>query len=297
MDISIIILNYKCKGFTLNCVKSIEEADWTLSEPHPDLSTSPQPSPGPHPSPLLSKERGNLGEGALKYEIIVVDNNSDDGIGNILAWQNPEVKFIQSRKNLGMGGGNNLGIRSAQGKYIAIMNPDTLVFKDIFQKLFKYMETNENVGVVGPKQFYPDKSVQDSAFRWYGLFTPLYRRTPLGGLRLAQKDLDRFLMKDYNKDKTKNVDWLLGSFLFCRAKALDDVGPFDTRYFMYFEDTDLCRRFWDKNWKVIYYPEAEIIHNHIRQSAREPWYKFFTSRTSRTHIASWIKYLMKWGIH
>lgn len=261
MDISIIILNYKSKGFTLNCIKSIKEA-------------------------YLSN---------LKYEIIVVDNNSQDGIKEILAWQNPEVKVIVSTKNLGMGAGNNLAIKQAQGEFIVIMNPDTLVFKDTFQKLYQYMQINHEIGVAGPMQFNPDQTIQDSCFRWCGVFTPLYRRTPLGKLALAKKDLDRFLMKDYNKDKEREVDWLLGSFLFCRAKALAEVGLFDQRFFLYFEDIDLCRRFWQAGWKVVYYPEAKIIHNHLRLSAHEPWYKFFASSASRIHIISWLKYLKKWG--
>lgn len=261
MDISIVILNYKSKGMTLNCVKSIKEADFD----------------------------------DLKYEIIVVDNNSDDGLKDILAWQNPEVKFIQSGKNLGMGAGNNLGIKQAQGKYVTVMNPDTLAFSSTFKELYNFMEANGEVGVVGPMQFYPDKTIQDSCFRWYSLATPLYRRTPLGRFKFAQKDLDRFLMKDYNKDSDKEVDWLLGSFLFCRAKALEKVGLFDERFFLYFEDTDLCRRFWQAGWKVVYYPKAQIIHNHIRESAREPWYKFLGSSATRHHIASWLRYLRKWG--
>ncbi len=261
MDISIIILNYKSKGLTLNCIKSINEADW---------------------------------EG-LKYEIIVVDNNSEDSLGAILNWQNPDVKFIQNQNNLGMGEGNNVGIRRAQGEYVVIMNPDTMAFKDTFKLIYEFMKANPQVGLVGPKQFNPDKTIQDSCFRWYNALTPLYRRTPLGNLPSAKKDLDRFLMKDYNKSSWRPVDWLLGSFLFCRAEALVRVGPFDQRFFMYFEDTDLCRRFWQKGWQVIYYPEAQIIHNHTRQSAQEPWYKFFTSPASRTHIVSWIRYLRKWG--
>jgi len=262
VDISIVILNYKSKGLTLNCIKSIKEADWT----------------------------------GLKYEIIVVDNNSEDYLREILAWQYPEIKFIQNQKNLGMGAGNNVGIKHAQGKYIAIMNPDTLAFKDTFKILYDFMEANPEVGVVGPKQFNPDKTIQDSCFRWYNVLTPLYRRTPLGNFNFAKKDLDRFLMKDYNKDSDREVDWLLGSFLFCRAGALDQVGLFDQRFFLYFEDTDLCRRLWQKNWKVVYNPRAKIIHNHLRQSAQEPWYKFFTSQVYRTHIISWLEYLRKWGI-
>ncbi|MBI4812019.1 glycosyltransferase family 2 protein [Candidatus Falkowbacteria bacterium] len=263
MDISVIIVNYKSKGLTLNCVKAIKESDL---------------------------------EG-LKYEIIVVDNNSDDSIGEILKWQYPEARFIQNERNLGMGGGNNAGIKKALGAYIAIANPDVLVFKNTFKKLHDFMEKNREVGVAGPQQFNPDRTVQDSCYRWHGLFTPLYRRTPLGLLGFAQGDLSRFLMKDFDRQTMREVDWLLGSFLFCRTEALKQIGHFDERFFLYFEDTDLCRRFWNKNWKVIYHPEAKVIHNHNRASARQPWYKFLGDKASRHHFFSWIKYLKKWGIN
>lgn len=262
MDISIIILNYKSKDLALNCIRSIRESDF----------------------------------GDLKHEIIVVDNNSNDSLGEILAWQYPDIKFIQNKNNLGMGAGNNIGVRQAVGKYIVIMNPDTMVFPDTFKKKFDFMEKNREIGVSGPQQLYPDQVIQESCYRWHDLFTPLYRRTPLGYLSFAQKDLDRFLMKDFDKQSTREVDWLLGSFLFCRAKALEHVGLFDENFFLYFEDTDLCRRFWNKNWKVVYYPEAKIIHNHARESARIPWYKLLSNAAGRYHISSWLKYLKKWGL-
>ncbi len=261
MDISIVIVNYKSKGFTLSCIKSIEEADW----------------------------------GELSHEIIVIDNNSDDTIGEILAWQHPSVIFIASKKNLGMGGGNNIGIRRARGRYIVVMNPDTIAFKDTFLQLHRFMEENPTVGVAGPKQFNPDQTVQDSCYRWHSLFTPFFRRTFLGRFGLADGEIDRFMMHDYNKKEPRAVDWLLGSCLFIRAKALKDIGLFDERFFVYFEDTDLCRRFWNKNWQVMYYPGASIIHNHNRESARQAWYKFFLHKASRRHVSSWRKYILKWG--
>ena len=262
MDISIVILNYKSKGDTLNCIKSIKEADWNN----------------------------------LRYEIIVVDNNSEDSIGKILTWQYPDIIFIQNSSNLGMGTGNNVGIRRAQGNYVVIMNPDTIAMKDTFTKLHEYMQANAKAGIVGPLQYNPDKTIQDSCYRWYGLLTPAYRRTPLGRWLFAKKDLDRLLMKDFNHKTVREVDWLLGSFLFCRASAIKEVGLFDERYFMYFEDTDFCRRFWERGWRVVYYPLAQIIHNHARQSAQEPWYKFLISKSTRGHIISWLKYLKKWGL-
>lgn len=266
MDISIVIVNYKSKGDTLNCIKSIKEAYFDIAEKK------------------------------LKYEIIVVDNDSGDSIGELLRWQYPEIIFIQNKINTGMGAGNNVGLKKGQGKYLIVMNPDIIVFRDVFIKLYNYMEGNKQIGVIAPQQLSPDQSIQDSCYRWHGLLTPIYRRTPLGKMGFAKKDIERFLMKDFDHREIRKVDWLLGSFLFCRAEALRQTGYFDDRYFMYFEDTDLCRRFWNKCWEVVYYPETKVIHNHARESAQVKWYKFFTSTTTKHHIRSWIKYLLKWGL-
>ncbi len=264
MDISIVILNYKSKGFVMNCLKSIMEADFNL----------------------LDKE--------ISYEIIVVDNDSDDQIGKILAWQYPQVIFIQNKVNIGMGAGNNVGLQQAQGDYIVVMNPDTIAFKNTFKRIFNFMEAEPEIGVCGPRQLNPDKSIQNSCYRWPKLFTPIYRRTPLGKLSFAKRALARYLMADFDHNSIRPVNWLLGSFLFIRAKAMEEVGMFDERYFMYFEDTDYCQRFWQKDWQVVYYPQAEIIHNHNRHSAKSKWYKFFINKATREHIISWLKYLWKW---
>ncbi len=261
MDVSIIIVNYKSKDLTLNCIRSIRQADW----------------PG------------------LDYEIIVVDNYSGDLSGQDLK-QFGQIKYIMNGRNLGMGAANNLGIRQAAGKYVVIMNPDTVAPKDAFFKLFEFMESHPAVGVAGPKQLNPGGSLQDSCYRWPSLFLPFFRRTPLGQTGAGKKYLDRFLYKDYNKDSLREVNWLLGSFLFCRAEALRQVGVFDERFFLYFEDTDLCKRFSRAGWKVVYYPEVKILHNHMRQSARLVWYKFYQNKAAWHHIISWIKYLKKWGL-
>ncbi|NCN25142.1 hypothetical protein COT94_00460 [Candidatus Falkowbacteria bacterium CG10_big_fil_rev_8_21_14_0_10_37_14] len=260
MDISIVIVNYKRKGLTLNCLQSLYATDW----------------------------------GDLSYEIIVVDNASGDNSVEIIRWQFPDVILIESLVNLGMGGGNNLGFSRAKGKYLCVMNPDTLVFPNTIPTLYAFMKANSQVGLVGPKQYNPNHTVQDSCFRWHSALTPLYRRTFLGQTVAGRQDLSRFLMTDFDKESSSEVDWLLGSFMFIRGEALLQVGGFDERFFLYFEDTDLCRRFHRKSWRVVYYPGAEIIHNHNRESAQTPWYYFFTSVTTRTHIVSWIKYLLKW---
>ncbi len=260
MDLSIVIVNFKSKGLTLNCLKSIEEADF----------------------------------GTLTHEVIVVDNNSGDQLAEIIAWQYPSVTYIQSPVNRGMGAGNNIGLRRAQGTYVIIMNPDTLAFKDTFLQLYTFMETHPMVGIVGPCQFNPDKTIQPSRYRFPRVLTLLYRRTFLGRFSFAKKAIDYFLLRDQPFDQTIEVDWLLGSCLCFRAQALKQVGLFDERFFLYFEDTDLCRRFWQNHWQVVYYPGAKIIHNHNRASAEHPWYMFFLNQASRRHLISWFLYLLKW---
>lgn len=260
MDISIVIVNYKSKDFLLTCLKSIYEADFN----------------------------------SLQWEVIVVDNNSGDNLEDVLRIQYPAVSFIQSGANLGMGGGNNVGIRKASGRYVVVMNPDTIACPNTFINLYDYMERNHKVGVVGPRQNNPDGSVQDSCYHWHSIMTPVYRRTPLGKLSFAKREEKRFLMKDFDRQEIREVDWLLGSFLFLRKEALDQVGLFDERFFMYFEDTDLCRRLWGSGWKVVYNPGITIVHNHNRDSAKVSWYMFFANKAARWHIKSWLKYLWKW---
>lgn len=262
VDISIVILNYNNREVALNCLDSIKQADFSR----------------------------------LNREIILVDNDSDDGLVELVAIKHPDVKIVKNKKNIGMGAGNNIGIKEAKGKYVVIMNPDTVASKEVFRKMYDLMESDGKIGIAGPKQYYPDKTIQDSCYRWHGLLTPLYRRTPLGRLTIAEKDSERFLMKDVDKEKKQEVDWLLGSFIFCRAEALRQVSGFDEGFFLYFEDTDLCRRLHNAGWKIVFYPQAEIVHNHSRLSAQNPWYKFFISRPGREHFKSWIYYLIKWKL-
>lgn len=261
MDFSVIIVNHKIKEKAFRCVESVRSADL----------------------------------GNLKYEIIFVDNDSGDNSVSEAAIKFPGIKAVQSGKNLGMGAGNNFGINKAAGEYILILNPDIIVKKDSILKLYNYLKASDKVGIVGPKLVYPDGSLQFSCFRQWRLLTPLYRRTFLG--KYAKKHLDNFLMNDFDHNKEAEVDWLMGSCLLAKKSVLDEVGMFDDRFFMYFEDTDLCRKVWKSGKKVVYFPEAVMIHDHGRASAINRWYIApFTNKLSRVHIASWLKYFIKWGL-
>lgn len=261
VNLSIIIVNYKTKEKTINCIKSIRESNLS----------------------------------GLDYEIIVVDNNSiDDSLENIKN-SCADIKFIQSKINLGMGGGNNLGIKEAKGEFILILNPDTVVKKEAIKNLYFYISENKKIGVVAPMLLYPDNSLQYSCFREWKIFTPIYRRTFLG--KFNNKHLDNFLMKDFNHKDVMEIDWAMGSCLLIRKEILDKIGVFDERFFMYFEDTDLCRRIRKAGYKVIYNPKAIVIHDHARESAEKSWFIApFIDRMAREHIKSWIKYFWKWRI-
>ncbi len=264
MDLSIIIVNYKSSDKTIKCVNSIQKFD--------------------------------LGD--ILFEIIIVDNKPENNelseIKNSFKNLGININYIQSKKNLGMGGGNNLGIESASGKYILILNPDIIVKKDSIKILYNYLKNSKEVGIVGPKLIYPNGDLQYSCFRGWKKYTPFLRRTFLG--KIFKKQLNGFLMKDKDHDKVMTADWIMGSCLMFEKKILDDIdGGFDERFFMYFEDTDLCRRIKQLGKKVVYNPESVVVHNHGRESAREAWYiSPFVSKLTREHIKSYIKYFLKW---
>jgi hypothetical protein len=122
---------------------------------------------------------------------------------------------------------------------------------------------------------------------------PILRRTPLGRLPWGKKMVERFLMKDVSHDNIMEVDWLMGSALFTRSEGLQKVGIFDERFFMYFEDTDLCWRFWEAGYKVIYNPEAVMVHYHRRASADGSIFQQLRSPLTWRHIESAYKFFRK----
>lgn len=256
MDLSIIIVNYNSALKTLSLLESIFNADMT----------------------------------SINYEIIVVDNNSQENIASALKQKYSEIIFISSFKNKGMGGGNNIGIDRARGDYYLILNPDTLVEKYTIKNLFSYIKENNKVAVVGPKLLNPDRTLQYSCARFPKFYTPIIRRTFL--TKFLKKHINWFLMKDFDHGEIKEVDWLMGSCLMIRKSS---TLKFDERYFMYFEDIDLCRAAWHNNFKVIYNPKAVLIHDHQRESAQGAWYLAFFNKITREHIKSWLKYFYKWN--
>ncbi len=257
MDVSIIIVNYKSKNKLKDCLESIVQSD--LSD--------------------------------LTYEIIVVENASGENLTD-LSSSIIDLKLIVSPVNLGMGGGNNLGIKKASGDFVLILNPDTRLRSAALKTLFDYIKDREDVYIVGPKLLNSDLTLQYSCANFPRPWTPIFRRTFLG--RFFKRHLDWFLMKDFSHDIIQEVDWMMGSCLLIRRGGFSG---FDERFFMYFEDIDVCRRAKESGKKVIYNPLAEVIHCHARASAKGPWYlSIFKDKLFREHLRSWWNYFKKWGI-
>lgn len=231
----------------------------------------------------------------LPYEIIVVDNASNDGSAEMVAAQYPEVTLIASPENTGHAKGNNLGIAKAKGEYLVVMNSDVIFLnREDLTHLATYMDEHPEVALLGPQLRNADDSVQYSCFRPYSKLTPVYRRTPLGKLSVAQRDLANHLMIDFDHRETREVDWLLGAALVMRKSVIEQVGAFNEKFFLYFADFELCDRIRFHGYKVVYYPDVHIVHYHRRESAQRSFWGGIGSvlnYTTRIHLKDWRTYL------
>lgn len=230
----------------------------------------------------------------FEWEIIVVDNNSRDGLADLIRDKFSGVKFVANKRNLGMGAGNNAGIRQSRGQYVLIVNPDVTIKQESIKRMVRFADEHERSGVVAPKILNPDGTRQETCFRWPRFATFLYRRTKLGLTETGRRQLDYYLYKNENMDKTRLVDWVLGGCFMVRRRTLDEVGLFDENFFLFLEDTDLCRRVRQAGWEVWYCPEASAVHLPHRLSAGAGGLKDAFSRLTWIHLISWLKYFWKW---
>ncbi len=197
----------------------------------------------------------------LKVETIVVDNDSQDGSVELLEPIFPDVTFIASKENLGFGRANNLGFDISKGKYILILNPDTLLNEDTLDTMFKYMENNSHIGISGCKVLNGDGTFQLACRR--GFPTPWAAFSKLFGLQKIFPNSKIFAQ--YNQtfrsvDETYYIDAVIGAFMFARADVIKVVNGFDPEFFMYGEDLDLCFRVQKAGYKIAYNHTTSIIH-------------------------------------
>lgn len=226
-------------------------------------------------------------------EIIVVDNNSSDDSVPFLRADYPEITVLENIENVGLAAGVNIALQQAKGKYYLILNPDMIALLGSIDTLVSFLDKNPDVGMAGGKLISPNNKLQYSAFRFYKPSTIIYRRSFLGKTKKGRAEIARFLMKDVDHSTIQDVDWLMGACLMVRALAVKEVGGMDERYFLYFEDVDWCRRFWEKGWRVTYVPEAVFSHFYQHTSRGNALVGLLTSRPTREHIKSAFKYFWK----
>ena len=232
----------------------------------------------------------------ISYEVFVSDSEANAGTAFLLKYHHTGVKHIAFRKNVGYAKLVNEGLKKASGRYILILNADTVIDNEKSIKLMmEYLNQNKKVGVIGPKMVNIDGSIQKSYFREYTLSAVLARRTAWKKTIWGKRALERFEFKKEAADKILKVDWLMGSALMTKGEYAKEIGLMDERYFMYFEDVDWCRRFREAGYEIHYLPKAQLQHFHFKSSdSRKGFLDILTNQLTRTHIASYIKYLLKW---
>lgn len=226
MDLSVVIVNYNVKYFLEQCLKSVELA------------------------------RKNI-----DMEVFVVDNNSVDGSVEMVRKMFPSVKLIANKDNVGFSKANNQAIRESNGRYVLLLNPDTVVEQDTFEKCVRYLDEHRDVGGLGVKMIDGQGKFLPESKR--GLPTPqvaFHKITGLSKLFPRSKTFNKYHLGYLDRDEINEVEVLSGAFMMMRMETLEKVGLLDEDYFMYGEDIDLSYRILEGGYKNVYFPETRIIH-------------------------------------
>ncbi len=264
LDLSIIITHYKTPHLLLGCLDSIK-----------------------------NKLKN------IKYEVFVCDSEADEGTAFLIKYHHPNVVHLAFRKNVGYARLVNEGLKHSQGKFVLILNADTVIENEkSIKAMMDFLNKNHKAGIVGPKLINLDGSIQKSYFREYSFGAVLARRTLWAKTKWGKKALYIFELHDTPKNKALKVDWVMGSAMMTKREYAQKIGPLDQRYFMYFEDVDWCHRFREAGYEIYYLPQAIITHFHLKSSdSHRGILDIFTNKLTRIHLKSYFKYLLKWRFH
>ena len=198
----------------------------------------------------------------IRFEVFVVDNASSDGSEDMVKQSFPEVVIISNLENVGFSKANNQAIIISRGRYIALLNPDTLLIEDVFSPLIKYADQHVKIGTIGPKIFNRDgQTIQYVCARKLpNLYSDFCRLSGLANKFPGSKVFDEGYMSYWDHNSSRYVKALSGSCMVVRRKAIDDVGLMDEHQFMYGDEIDWCKRFLDAGWDIYYDADSSIIH-------------------------------------
>jgi len=220
----------------------------------------------------------------INARICVVDNDSTDDSVKMVKNEFPEIKLITNSQNVGYPAANNQGLRSLgvvadpsadRPRYSLLLNPDTEIPPDAFTTLIKYLDENQEVGVVGPKLILPDGKLDLACRRSFP--TPevsAYRMVGLSKFFPKSSRFGQYNMTYLDENQLAEVDSVVGAFMLVRTKAIAQVGLMDERFWMYGEDLDWAKRIKDGGWKIIYNPAITVLH--VKRAS--------SSQSQRAHI-------------
>jgi GT2 family glycosyltransferase len=256
LDLSIIVVTYNSGSCISKCLASI----WTYAN-------------------------------GISYEVIVVDNNSIDGTPQLVS-EFSEVKLIRNDVNEGFAAANNRALKTAVGKNVLILNPDMVLSeKTKLVQAMNYLQISPKVGLVSLKLLYENGKVQESARKFPSAFTFLIRGLKLGKF-FYRFSFYRSKFFDAGAEQGPvEVDWVIGAFMLTSKEKMEKVGGFDNKYFMYYEDADLCLRYRKRGYKIVYLPYLSAIHSYQRESAKPVF-----SKLKWIHFKSFLRFFFRLNV-
>jgi len=253
IDVSFIIVNWNTKDLLLECIESIRAA------------------------------RKNL-----NIEIIVVDNASSDGSPEAVRNLSDHINIIVNNNNIGFSKANNIGMRRSHGRYMCVVNSDIKVLNYCIEDAIGYMDNNHSIGVLGPQVLNRQMKIQYTCREYPNLWSTFCQAFGFHRFFEKSKLFKDSFMTYFDHTSIRKVDVLSGCFLIVRKEAIQQVGFFDERFFIYGEDVDWCRRFNEAGWDVIFYPLSHVIHYGGTSSASAP--ARFNIEMLKAHFQYWEKW-------
>jgi GT2 family glycosyltransferase len=225
MDISIIIVSWNTRDLLRDCLRSIVE---------------------------------QMGE--LSFEIFVIDNASTDGSVDMVRAEFPCVRLIANDQNRGFAAANNQGIRLAKGRYILLLNPDTIILDSAIFRCVHYADAHADVGIVGCQVLEDEHHVQQTCFSFHDPWNLFLTQSGLSKAFPNSRLFGRPELGWWARDCEQDVDVISGMFMLVRREGIEQVGLLDESYFVYAEEADWCYRFFRAGWRRVFTPCAQIIH-------------------------------------
>lgn len=241
IDLSIVIVSWNVFDQLADCLDSILENSVVQMLPH---------------------------EKRLRLEVIVVDSASSDNTVAMITRHFPRVTVLAQVENIGFTRGNNVGLEAAQGRYLLLLNPDTVILGNALAEMVEFLDDNPDVGIVGPYTLNTNGTTQSTRRRFPTIAVGFFESTWLQSLA-PKTILDNYYVRDAPDIATLDVDWMQGSALMVRREVYEQIGGLDPGYVMYSEELDWCRRAKDANWRIVYLSTAQIIHHGGKSTDRQ----------------------------